>query len=311
MALPVFLTKLNDRVFGAQAVRDARGALTVRDPAQARALAQARLLLEAARRVAEPVEALPAGARPAVLIALYRDAAYWALQAGRGDGVDAPADLSALWSSVPPETLAKGAPEIALPAIRNTLVERSLPASLEATDEDAARAREFVEALIADLEAPRMRLDRAIARRWLRLAGLVVVVVALGYGSQQLLRGPNLAEGKPFRTSSSWVGCAADPPCAALMFHTDDQENPWVEIDLGAAKTIRRIEVANRTDCCSERAVPLIAEISADRVSWKQVGRRDKEFSSWTVKFAPQTARYVKLSVPKRTVLHFREVAVR
>ena len=52
------------------------------DPREA-AARQARLVLEVARRTAEPAEALPPGAQPAVVLALYRDAIYWALAARR------------------------------------------------------------------------------------------------------------------------------------------------------------------------------------------------------------------------------------
>jgi len=107
------------------------------------------------------------------------------------------------------------------------------------------------------------------------------------------------------------VFAVSDPPCPALMFHTDDQDNPWVEVDLGSVKTIRRIEVNNRTDCCSDRAIPAVVEVSVDRTKWTQVGRREDEFRSWAIKFQPRSARYVKVSVPRRTTFHLKSVAVR
>ena len=311
MPMPAMLRKLDDGLLHHRAVRNARAVLAGRTPAQQLALRQALLLLETARRVAEPVEELPDGSRAAVLVGLYRDAAYWALLASWTGESEAPSDLRALWSETPPETLAKAADEITLAAVRATLVDPAGPVPLAVTDEDAARARAFVEGLVKDLEAPRARLDRALAQRWVRFAGVLAVLLGLGYGIRQLSLGRNLAEGKPFRTSSSWAGCATDPPCPALMFHTDDQDNPWVEVDLGSVKTIRRIEVNNRTDCCSDRAIPSVVEVSVDRTKWTQVGRREDEFRSWAIKFQPRSARYVKVSVPRRTTFHLKSVAVR
>ncbi len=311
MMMPAMLRKLDDGLLHGRAVRNARAVLAGRTPAQQAALRQALLLLETGNRVAQPVEELPAGSRAAVLVGLYRDAAYWALLAGwTGEG-EAPADLRALWAQTPPETLAKAGDEISLAGVRATLVDSAGPVPLEVSDEDAGRARAFVEALVKNLEVPRVRLDRALAHRWLRFAGVAAVLLGLGWGVRQIMLGPDLAAGKPFRVSSSWAGCATDPPCPALMFHTDDQDNPWVEIDLGAAKNVHRIEVNNRTDCCSDRAIPAVVEVSVDRTKWSQVGRRDDEFRSWAIKFQPRQVRYVKVSVPRRTTFHLKSVKVR
>ena len=87
MPMPAVLRKFNEGLLHGRAVRNARLALAQRTPAQQLALRQALLLLETGRRVAEPVAELPGGSRPAVLISLYRDAAYWALMAGwTGEG---------------------------------------------------------------------------------------------------------------------------------------------------------------------------------------------------------------------------------
>jgi hypothetical protein len=99
--------------------------------------------------------------------------------------------------------------------------------------------------------------------------------------------------------------------CSGILFHTNDEANPWAELDLGAPKKFHRIEVTNRDDCCAERAVPLIVETSTDGSHWAEVGRRDKEFSTWTLTFPAQKARYIKFRVPRTTVLHLKQVAVR
>jgi hypothetical protein len=307
-----FLTKLGDWLLRTDAMRAARAVAPQPGSDRARAITQSRLLAEVARRVAEPVETLPPGARPPVLLGLYRDAIYWALVAALPEGQGRPADLEAAWAASDPEVLLRAAGDArALDAVRGVLLPGRPPGSLDATDDDAARARGFTEALLWQLDAPHRQLERVLAQRWSRVALAGVVVIAAVMGLRALLAGPNLAAGKPFRTSSSWAGCAGDPTCAGLLFHTNPELNPWVEFDLGSVQTVHRVDIANRTDCCSERAVPLVVEVSTDRVKWKQVGRRDTTFSSWTAKFPPTAARFVKLWVQSSTAFHLEEVAVR
>jgi hypothetical protein len=183
--------------------------------------------------------------------------------------------------------------------------------ALDISAQDAAAAGALATGLVGDLDASRNRLDRLIAQRWLRVLLVVAVLLALGAGVRRLLRGPDLASNVSLRVSSTWNGCANDPPCMALLFHTDPEPNPWAELDLGAPKTIQRIEITNRTDCCGDRAVPLIVESSMDRANWTSVGRRDTEFQTWTLTFKPRLARYVKLRVPRDSVFHLKDVVIR
>ena len=183
--------------------------------------------------------------------------------------------------------------------------------ALEATADDVVPVAAFAASAVAQLEAPRRRADRILFRRWSRFAAVAATLVLAFVGVRAATLGPNLVADNHFRTSSSWSGCAANPPCLDLLFHTDHQSSPWVEFDLGEPKTFRRIEVSNRTDCCSERAVPLVAEVSNDRVKWTEVARQDAEFSSWTAKLKSTKARYVRLRVPRDTVFHLKAVAIR
>jgi len=168
--------------------------------------------------------------------------------------------------------------------------------------------------MLWDLNALQRRIDRLQTQRWLRVPLVAVALIALVLGVRALTTSPNLAEGRPFRTSSTWSGwaaCEADGSCSDIIFHTDEQTNPWVEYDLGAPKKVRRIEVKNRSECCHERAVPLVVEISTDRDNWTEVARRDIEFSTWSTSFSPRIARYVRLRVARTTTFHLREVIVR
>jgi hypothetical protein len=302
-------------IFRPAALREARAALRAPDDPREAAARQARLLLEVARRTAEPAEALPAGAQAAVLLALVRDAIYWALAARRADRGPPPADLRALWDASNPQlSAASPRDNDESAALRRALFDDYAPRGLEVSDADAARARVFAEALVWDMDAARRRLERAFVQRWLRLGLVVAVALALLVGARALTLGPNLAAGRSFRLSSTfsgWAGCLANNGCSGLMFHTETENNPWVEIDLGAAKKVQRIEVVNRGDCCADRATPLAAEVSTDRVTWTQVARREEPFGTWKASFPARVARYVRLRAARHTVLHLQAIVVR
>src|SRR6188768_1814563 len=82
------LSHSTEWVLRSRALRAARAEVIPRGDRRDHAIRQARLLLEVARRVAEPVERLPQGSRTAVRLGLTRDAVYWVLvgtRSGAGD----------------------------------------------------------------------------------------------------------------------------------------------------------------------------------------------------------------------------------
>lgn len=308
MSLPVH-TRALEWIFRTRALRAARAQEARPDVSRAEAVRQAKLQLEVARRVLEPAEPLPAGDRAAVVFPLYRSAIQDLLSAF-GASASPSEDLAALWDRAPPAVLARAQPDPeARQQVKTSL--SSASAAAAPSDQEILWVRRFAESLAAEAAARPKQVDLILAQRWFRLL-LVGLVLTLGVvGVRALLARPDLAKGKPFWTSSRWPGCPAALPCLDLMFHTEEQENPWVEIDLGSQQVIRRIEVSNRADCCAEREVPLIAEISRTGAQWTEVGRRTTDFLSWTARFPPSTARYVRLRTPKRTMFHLRAVAVR
>ncbi|MEP6654291.1 MAG: discoidin domain-containing protein [Myxococcales bacterium] len=315
--------RIGEWIFRRGALRRARAALIKRADTYDRAVNQARLLLEVARRVAEPVESLPAGARPAVLVSLYREAIFWALlaeQIAQGAGVteaqSAAEDLGQLWSRLPVDRVRNLAgvadqSDAAVDALRAVLLERPPVQSLSTTADEAARLRTFAEALLWELDAPHRAVEHLQVQRWTRLALVLVALGALALGVRAVVRGPNLAKPKVFKTSSAFNECTPPNHCADLFFHTQPQDSPWIDFDLGAVKPVHRVEVTNRSDCCQERAIPLIVEVSVDDKQWIQVARRDTEFAAWTATFPKQKARYVRFRVPRATSLHFDDVAIR
>ena len=293
-------------------LRVARAELPRYQGLAARALEQTRLLRDIARQVADPPDELPPGPRGAVLVSLYRDAVYWALVADLADASDPPPNLSSVWNLVPSEKLLRAAgTEGELEVIREVLINLPPSALLEVSEATVARVREFAEALYTEVEAPYRRINRIVMRRWFRWAAAVVAVLAVAAVGRSRARGPNLARGKPIRVSSTQPGCAADERCAALLCHTVLEDNPWVEVDLGVVQPVHAIEVGNRADCCEDRAVPLVAEVSIDRAKWSTVARRDTDFSTWTTTFASTPARYVRVRAPRTTMLHLQDLVIR
>jgi len=294
-----------------QALAAARAQVPRRDQLAGRAFNQVRLLREITRQVGETAEEPPCGHRAAVLLGLYRELVYWALVAGERGEPGSNSDLAGLWRQVPRDRLlAAAGSEENLEAVHGVL-EMSPTASLDTTDEDVDRVRAFADALHDQLAAPRRRVARVVAQRWLRLVGVAASVVTIVLVIRSLAAGPNLVKRENMHVSSRLPSCSVDPGCVDLLFHTDMENGPWVEFDLGAPKPIHVVEVRNRPDCCEERAVPLIVEISMDKVHWKEVARQDKEFSRWKAKFPRTIARHVRLRVPKMTFFGFASVAIR
>ncbi len=172
---------------------------------------------------------------------------------------------------------------------------------------------------VAPVEEPPPPDPRVVAFRKTaqQATWLLVLLVAL-VGIAGLLRGGrvDLAEGRRTRTSSTLYPCSpARMDCGgfrtAILFHTREEESPWFEVDLEVPTTFSSVDVRNRSDCCQDRAIPLVLEMSDDRRSWTELARRDETFSLWSPAFSSVTARYVRLRVLKRTYLHLEAVNVR
>ena len=175
-------------------------------------------------------------------------------------------------------------------------------------------------ALLEMARAPEHRLQQGFARRVLHIS-VTVLVLALAVmfvveAATYIALGPNLAEDKPWRTSSTYQGFSAeagicDGGKTRIFFHTNREQEPWVELDLGAPTLIKRVDVRNRRDCCRDRSHPLAIEGSLDGQDWQELGRQTEPFSKWSLEFEPTNARYVRAKALKRTFFHLESVEVR
>jgi hypothetical protein len=306
-----------------KSLRQVRGYRTTLPTVEQRRLNHAERALELADRALDPVDPLRSGSSVALSISLYREAAYWALLAQSEEYHGA--TLAEVFQVVPPALLesAAGSPE-RLTDVKLALVDRSfvetadLAADLAAAD--AGLARDFVHALIRFKLEPATRVGRLLLQRAVRCIGFLLVlagvVTGVVLGVERATRKPDLVPGKPWRASSSLETCKpAEHYCASahtdIFFHTLEEQEPWVEFDLGSPVSFSVVEVTNRSDCCPDRAIPLVVEVSNDQNTWREVARRKEAFSDWRAKFSPQKARYVRLRALRRTLLHLEKVSVR
>jgi hypothetical protein len=297
-------------------------------PRVAELLRRGWLSLEVATRTLEPSERFTAGAPTAVAWELARQAVYWGLRAERlieSGNDDASVPLPALAESAHPRLVAAAGGTSELAALQPALSGHTFVEESELAPEEQGRSAHalwrFARALLMDLEQPRVRLDRLWFQRLWRCGGLVLLVLLVVFGAILLKgviqRDRDVAHGKAWRAStilSAFPGCSSpQQECAEspfYFFHTQDEDKPWLEIDLGSKQRIVGAIIENREDCCTDRAVPLVISVSNDRRTWQEVVRRTEIFGTWSPTFAPVAGRYVRIQVQKRTSLHLKRASI-
>jgi len=185
---------------------------------------------------------------------------------------------------------------------------------------EAAALGTTARVLLNGVRAPERRLQDAFARRFFRVGLLVAIVVLALIGAatagSRLMAGPNLAEGKPWRASSTYARFSPDTGMVRgepteIFFHTNREDEPWVELDLGEPTLIRRVDVRNSQYWDPDQAFPLAIEGSLDGQAWRELGRKTRPFSRWRLEFEPTRVRYVRAKALKRTALHLESLEVR
>jgi hypothetical protein len=301
---------------------------------------RARAALEVGRLALEPPHPFEHGPVDALICQLSAEAVYWSLLALRAAADDqaaealpeAPAEppatgptLASLIAEADQEVLARtaGTPEASRELARE-IEGRSFTEYADLPRAEAARlARRllpFAEGLVDRLDSVRAEVERIWMLRVVRVGLLAAAVGVLAWGvsfaSDKIEQARDLSRGKPWVASSRYpeYGCTSPaqvcPNSDIYFFCTNEEDNPRIEWDLGSPKRVSGVRVNNRTDCCVERAVPLIVEVSLDHQAWKEVAHRTEEFTTWKASFAPVQARYVRFRAPRRTFLHFTGVRI-
>jgi hypothetical protein len=187
-------------------------------------------------------------------------------------------------------------------------------------DLDSVREVENAEPVVTDLvraalaTTPRRRFW-VVYRKWILLsAAILSVACALVVAIVQFA---STTAGPRYRWKSSssgfgypTSGTLDDRGDRGVLFHTDQQKDPWVLIDMLAPRMINRVVIENRLDCCRERAIPLVVEALNADLKAVEVGRATAPFGKWILEFPPRQARYVRLRTEGNTMLHLREVEI-
>jgi hypothetical protein len=99
-------------------------------------------------------------------------------------------------------------------------------------------------------------------------------------------------------------------------FHTENENHPWWQIDLGEATVLERLVVYNRCDL-AERASRLVALLSEDGTHFEQVYRHDgtvfyghTDNKPLEIPLNGRNARYVRLQLPGKSYFHLDEVEI-
>ena len=308
------------------ALRDARGAGPQAGNATTSFAQRATTAADFARVAWTSASFEPCG--NAIACDLYRQSTYWALSSLAQD-VDHPSETNPtqdIWSTLSEQLVAEAVGPAASPdALRTSLRAGAFVYFAElSTAEQSARCFELsalVTLLLADLNRREAELNKPVRQRIWRMSLALSLLAVVGLGAF-FFKGSwenthDLAAGRPWKTSSSYGGGGCTTPeqeCAGAsgwFFHTRESDaSPWIEFALDGERSVSKVLVKNREDCCQERAVPLVIEVSEDHKHWKRVAQRDEEFSVWRASFPTVHARWLRLRVRRKSALHLAHVRI-
>ncbi len=182
----------------------------------------------------------------------------------------------------------------------------------------AARLHAFADRLIEPLAAPQRAQERTWVVRFQWLMATAVALIALGFAGKSLKEKHDLkydlAPSASWKTSSQFTDCSCPSPeqscasCPNFFFHTNEENHPSIVFDLHSVQSLSGVVVDNRRDGFTERALPLVVQVSTDQKHWKTVATRKQDFSTWRADFPTEQARWVKLFVGRRDFLHLARV---
>ncbi|HYP98288.1 MAG TPA: discoidin domain-containing protein [Polyangiaceae bacterium] len=300
-----------------------KGKLPELSPRSSTLIGRAQLARFLAQSTLRPTDPLPYSGGDAVACELSREAIYWALLALREAAPSAEHTLSTLWSEADRELLdrAAGGPGEA-ERLHADLLSKTFAdfAELDVAAQAAAakRLHAFADRLIEPLAVPQHAQERVwVARVQLVFVALIALVL-LGFVGKSLKARYNLtqdmAPSASWKASSLYPECWCDSPaqscekCPNFFFHTEHEERPNIVFDLHSVRSLSAVVVDNRRDCCGDRGLPLLVQVSTDEKQWKTVATRKEEFVVWRADFPAEQARWVKLVVPNRNFLHLAAV---
>jgi len=258
---------------------------------------------------------------------LYRQASYWELSALGSAATAQPTDPASVWEELSDELLLPLASDVdERQQLRARLSSGNFVTFAELSEKEQVTTLTALKKLHVALKARFAQQQRGFfalrRQRALRLGGLLVCLVAILVSVMlvraRIARGGDLAYGADWRTSSRYSGeegcLSPDQECTGKtgwFFHTAEGDSaPWIEFDLGSEKAVSKMVVVNRDDCCAERAIPLVVEVSLDQAEFRPVAERHEQFATWHVNFPQARARWVRLRLADPGLLHLKNVRI-
>jgi len=255
----------------------------------------------------------------------YREASYWALCAlvARAEPTFEPNDSELVWNGLDDALLVQASGAERVEVLRSALRSGSFIyfAELSLAEQTALlpELRKLAQALLVKLDERSIALDAIYLERAWRLALLVLLALGIAVSpifiKSALEARSQLNQGKPWRASSKYEAGGYTSPAQKCpespnyFFHTNEEPSPWVEFDLGTSQKIKKVQVDNRVDCCSDRADPFVVEVSDDRKHWRRVARHEGEFTTWEATFTAE-ARYLRLRLLHQNYFHLTGVRI-
>jgi len=159
-----------------------------------------------------------------------------------------------------------------------------------------------------------------------RLGGIALGVFALvTWGVIAMLSPKNIALGKPVQLSSRRPNCPPTAGEAGLAgsglvdglkgatydICTNYEVHPWATIDLQKVRSVSKVIVYDRGDCCwGAYDLPSVLDISDDGTNFTEIARRTTPYTAtdpWVIKLERKAGRFIRLRVdsndPKELVL--------
>jgi cytochrome c553 len=129
--------------------------------------------------------------------------------------------------------------------------------------------------------------------------------------------GMAFAGGQPVKPDEDARGGCDGVKNGKWGFHTENEESPWWQVDLGRAMPLSRLVIYNRCDSgTAARASRIMVLLSADGEQFEQAYQHGGQTflgdggPPLSVTLADQKARYVRLQLPGKSYFHLDEVEV-
>lgn len=147
--------------------------------------------------------------------------------------------------------------------------------------------------------------------------GITPAQIEADWLRQDLLRSAEAAgQGRQVTPEQDAVGALDGVKNGEWGFHTENEDNPWWQIDLGEAASLDRIVLYNRTEL-AERNSRIIVLLSDNAQDFRQAYQHDgttfyghKDNKPLVVTLNGAKSRYIRLQLPGRSYFHLDEVEV-